>query len=238
MFLGLICVSVIAEQNQENKEPVKSYEVSGDRQGQVTVKDRISQRVIRTFQMPPGVVREVFLLDDGKIVGASQQNRAIFWNLGTGQEISQFPQRIYGFSHDETQFFTYAPGKLLVYNYPKLILKCELKNLDMIGPEKFVFSPDDRFLAVLLATGRPENDENYPGTGPLRRSIRNSKLFDISNCQEIQEFSKLMIFQLGKFSDNSQFYDLKEYPLYVESENRYVTAAWRFALKTKKLQKL
>ncbi|QSJ18095.1 hypothetical protein JYQ62_04450 [Nostoc sp. UHCC 0702] len=214
------------------------YEIIGNRTGQVIVKNKASGQVIRTFQMPEGVVRELFLLKGGKVLGASQKDRAIFWNLNTGETISQFPQRIYGFSHDETKFFTYHQGKIILYNYPKLNLACELENVATVGTEKFVFSPNDHFLAVLFATGRPESDEYYPGTGPLRRSIRYSKLFDINNCQEIPEFSKLRIFQLGKFSNNSQFYDIESYPLYVESESRYVTATWRFNLTTKKMQKL
>ena len=216
-----------------------AYQIIGNRSGQIIVKSKTTGEVIYNFHMATGVVvREILLLADGKTLVTSQKDRAAFWDLETGRQLATFPQRIYGFSHNEKKFLTYSEGKLRLYNYPKLTLACQLENVTTVGPEKFVFSANDHFLAVLFATGRPESDEYYPGTGPLRRSIRYSKLFDVNNCQENEEFSKLRIFQLGKFSNNSQFYDIENYPHYVENEKRYVTANWRFDLITNKLEKL
>jgi hypothetical protein len=231
--------SIQGNNSEAEMTQARAYEVIGDRSGQVIVKNKETGEFIYKFQMEAGVViREILLLRNGKIVVASQKDRAAFWNLETGGQLATFPQRIYGFSHNEKQFLTYSEGKLRLYNYPKLTLACQLENVTTVRFEKFVFSANDHFLAVLFATGRPESDEYYPETGPLRRSIRYSKLFDINNCQENEEFSKLRIFQLGKFSNNSKFYDIENYPHYIESERRYVTANWRFDLMTNKLQKL
>ena len=231
--------SIQGNNSEAEITPARAYEVIGDRRGQVIVKNKATGEVIYNFQMETGVaVRETLLLENEKTIVASQKDRAAFWDLETGRQLATFPQRIYGFSHNEKQFLTYSEGKLRLYKYPKLTLACQLDNVTTVGPEKFVFSANDSFLAVLFATGRPESDEYYPRTGPLRRSIRYSKLFDINNCQENEKFSKLRIFQLGKFSNNSKFYDIENYPHYVESERRYVTANWRFDLMTNKLQKL
>ncbi|BAZ28610.1 hypothetical protein NIES4074_10440 [Cylindrospermum sp. NIES-4074] len=230
--------TVIIKNSTQTIMQSEIYEIIGNTTGQIIVKNRATGKVIRTFQMKEEIVRDLFLLERGKIIGASQKKHTVFWNVRTGQVIYQSPQRIYGFSGNETKFFTYNQKKLLVYNYPKMTLACELNGGIAVVPEKFIFSPDDNFLAVLFASGNPESDEYYPGASPSRRSIRYSKLFDINNCQENLEFSKLKIFQLGEFSNNSQFYDIGNYPLYVESQNRYITATWRFVLAKNKLQKL
>ncbi|ODH03127.1 hypothetical protein A4S05_20730 [Nostoc sp. KVJ20] len=95
------------------------------------------------------VVREVFLLDGGRTVAACQKDHAIFWNLATGQQIYRFPKRIYGFSHNETKFFSYKyPDGVSLYAYPEMTQICELLNRRMSGPFHFLFSPDDRFLVV------------------------------------------------------------------------------------------
>ncbi len=109
--------------NRENTPSVSRYSVSGSREGQVTVKDAASGETIRTFEMDSGVVvRETFLLEGGKTVAASQKDRAVFWDLTTGEEIRRFPQIIYGFADDESKFFTYeTPGsKVCLYSYPDL----------------------------------------------------------------------------------------------------------------------
>jgi hypothetical protein len=44
----------------------------------------------------------------------------VFWDLATGREIHRFPERIYGFSHDETKFFTceLPQGIIFLHGYP------------------------------------------------------------------------------------------------------------------------
>lgn len=187
------------------------YQVTGDRSGKVTVKNATSGDVIRTFQMDEGVVvRETFFLESGKTVAASQKDHTVFWDLETGREIRRFPQRIYGFSHDETKFFTWKlvdkNHNILLYSYPNMNLTCKLLPFQGLGPEKFQFSPNDRFLAVSLYTGVPLNDEDYLDPPMHISGLRLTNLFDLKMCQVIEEFSKLLNAGLGEFSPDSSFY--------------------------------
>ena len=228
------------ERIADNTPPASRYSISGSRNGIVTVKDAVSSEVIRTFQMDAGVVvRETFLLDGGKTVAASQKDHAIFWNLETGREIRRLPQRVYGFSHDETKFFTYElpQGIVFMYNYPSFTLICKILK-GGAGPEQFRFSPNDRFLNIVFATGYPPTDENYPHSNPTRSSLIYAKLFDIQTCQEIKEFSQLRLGNIGEFSADSIFLVTPQY-IYVDvNSDRLVRTLWRFNLKTYQVEKL
>jgi hypothetical protein len=226
-------------QNQKAKSP-HNYEVtgSGNKNGLVTIKHKISGEIVRTFQMEKAVVREVFLLDGGETVAASQKDHTVFWNLETGTEIHRIEQRIYGFSHDQTKFFTYQPREVLIYSYPSFQPSCQLTDMFTFGPDKFSFSPNDQFLAIVFATGRPESDEDYPHRVSFR-SIARGQLFDISRCQEIKEFSELRLRSLGEFSQDSKFYDFKKVVITKSTlglrEGGFVEGSWRFDLTTRKL---
>lgn len=114
-------VERIADLRRDNTVSNGHYSVSGDIHGIVTVKDAVSSDVIRTFQMDVrGVVWKTFLLNGGKTIVASQIDHTVFWELATGREVRRFPQRIYGFSHDETKFFTYElPQEIIfLHGYP------------------------------------------------------------------------------------------------------------------------
>lgn len=225
---------------QVNTAQVGSYIASGDRQGQVTVREITSGEVIHTFGMDEGiVVREVFLLDGGKTVAASQKKHAIFWDLATGKEIYRFSQRIYGFSHDETKFFTYKyPEGMFLYSYPDLRQICTLAKKRMPpGLFHFLFSPNDRFLVVWFANGYPSSDENYPRRNPVRSALACTKLFNLNTCQEIQEFSQLRALGEGKFSQDSRFYDFKKTKRSLP-DNNLVTKSWRFNLTTYEVTEL
>ncbi|HLO48673.1 MAG TPA: hypothetical protein VK211_09695 [Kamptonema sp.] len=211
----------VADLNTENTPSASRYSVSGSRFGLVTVKDATTGEVIRTFQMDTGVVvRETFLLDGGKTVAASQKDHAVFWDLATGREIHRFPQRIYGFSHDETKFFTYELphwtlwlyGKhdIVLYSYPDMNLVCKLLPFQGVGPEKFLFSPNDRFLAVNSYTGVALSDEDYLNPPMQIRGLRLTNLFDLEKCETIEEFSKLGNPGLGEFSPDSSFYVVQD----------------------------
>ncbi|MEH2170427.1 MAG: hypothetical protein V7K41_28000 [Nostoc sp.] len=215
------------------------YQVSGNRQGQVTIREITSSEVIRTFQMDEGiVVREVFLLDGGRTVAACQKDHAIFWDLATGQEIACFNQRIYGFSHDETKFFTYKyPDGVSLYAYPELAQVCELLKRRMAGPFHFLFSPNDCFLVVWFASGYPSSDENYPRRNPVRSAYACAKLFNLDTCQEIQEFSQLRALEEGKFSPDSRFYDSQKTKRSLP-DNNLVAKSWRFNLTTYEVREL
>lgn len=241
----------VADLNQENTPSASLPSVSGDRQGQVTVKDAATGEVIRTFQMDAGVVvRETFLLDGGKTVAASQKDHTVFWDLATGKEIRRFPQRIYGFSHDETKFFTlkYPEGILLLYAYPSLTLICELipKPAGGDGPMDFSLAPNDRFLVVMFSPNYPESDENYPNGEPSYRLSPSVRLFNLETCQEVEEFAQAFGsgFDMGTFSQNSNFIEVKTvFSGKAFSQGRELSiisewGTWRFNLKTYQIEKI
>lgn len=222
-----------------NKVQVGCYIVSGNRQGQVNVEEITSKDVIRTFQMDEGVVvREVFLLEGGRTVAACQKDHAVFWDLATGREIARFNRRIYGFSHDETKFFTYKyPEGVSLYAYPDLTQICELVKRRMPGPCHFLFSPNDQFLVVWFVAGYPSSDENYPRRNPVRAAHAYTKLFNLYTCQEIQEFSQLRALEEGKFSLDSRFYDFKKTKRSLPDNNSTIKL-WRFDLTTYEVREI
>ena len=62
-----------------------NYEIHGDRQGQVTVRDLVSGEIVRTFQMPEErVIRTTWLLEGGEVAAASQVDLTLFWDMETG----------------------------------------------------------------------------------------------------------------------------------------------------------
>jgi hypothetical protein len=230
----------VADLNRGNTVSASRYSVSGDRHGIVTVKNAVSSEVIRTFKMDDGVVvRETFLLDGGKTVAASQKDHAVFWELATGKEVRRFPQRIYGFSHDETKFFTYKfpQGIIFMHSYPSFTLVCKWKK-GAPGPKQFRFSPNDRFLNITFGNGYPASDENYPLPDRSGGPVNYARLFDIETCQEIKEFSQLDLLSIGEFSADSNFLVTPEY-IYVDvNSDRLVRTLWRFNLKTYKVEKI
>lgn len=223
--------------NTENTPSVSPYSVSGSREGQVTVKDTASGETIRTFEMDSGVVvRETFLLEGGKTVAASQKDHAVFWDLTTGEEIRRFPQRIYGFTRDESKFFTFAsPGKVCLYTYPDLTFVCQLSE-NTSGPESFRFSPDEHFLVIRFMTEFPSKDKNYPRRNHVTRGFVSTKLFKIQDCQEITEFSRLDIMAICEFSADSRYYEIPENLITILSPLK--KARWRFDLTTYQIQSL
>ncbi|MDY6784750.1 MAG: hypothetical protein SW833_19770 [Cyanobacteriota bacterium] len=199
---------------------MEHYQVLGDRNGKVTVKNPISGNIIRTFQMTEGVVvREKFLLDNGRTVGASQKDKAIFWDIQTGKEISRIDQRVYGFSDDETRFFTYGSRGLLVHSYPEMTQTCQLSNGSAqegdIGPAEFQFSPDNRFLAIPFLYGKPARDDDYPGiTGLVMGGVPGFRqIYNLQKCEIIplstHTISVRNVIYLGSFSADSRFYEVK-----------------------------
>jgi hypothetical protein len=106
------------------------------------------------------------------------------------------------------------------------------------GPDEFSFSQNDQFLAIVFATGRPESDDDYPNKGSLRSSFFISKLFDITKCQEVKEFSELGIHKLGNFSNDSKFYDFTLNYTVIVGKPPDLQGSWRFNLITRKLTQL
>lgn len=246
MALGSISHGVTAynqgeiEMIADNTPSASRYSISGSRNGIVTVKDAVSSEVIRTFQMDAGVVvRETFLLDGDKTVAASQKDHAVFWELATGKEVRRFPQRIYGFSHDETKFFTYKfpQGIIFMHSYPSFTLVCKWKK-GAPGPVQFRFSPNDRFLNITFGNGYPPSDENYPLPDRSGGAVNYARLFDIETCQEIKEFYQLNLLSIGEFSADSNFLVTPEYTVVDLNSRLIVRTLWRFNLKTYKVEKL
>lgn len=231
-------IEKIADLRQEHTVSNSRYSVSGDRQGKVTVKDAISSEVIRTFQMDiRAVVWKTFLLNGGKTIAASQRGHTVFWDLETGREIRRFPQRIYGFSHDETKFFTWrlwdGNFHILLYSYPDMSLSCKMLGSPAGGPDTFKFSPNDRFLVVSFHSRVPLSDEDYINPPRYVSSVRLTNIFNLQKCEVIEEFSKLLYGGLAEFSSDSKFYILND-PISVNG--RRISTPCNFNLSTYQLE--
>ena len=229
----------IADLNRENTLRPSRYSVSGSRQGQVTVKDATTGEIIRTFQMDSGVVvRETFLLEGGKTVAASQKDHAVFWDLETGKEVRRFPQRIYGFSPDETKFFTYESpfAQVFLYTYPKGERICKLVE-QVDGPAAFQFSPNSQFLVIAFYTGMPSDDEHYPypNSGVWRANTR-IKLFHLRDCDEVEEFYDMRIRRLGEFTKDSKSYYMKD--INIDTNHGRKEGSWLFNLETYEIKEI
>jgi hypothetical protein len=210
------------------------YEVRGDREGRVVVRNATSGKTVTTFTARPGVIRRVFLLDGGDTVVVSQKDQTLFWDLAANRERRRIDEQIYGFNHAEDKFLTFSAKKGAgLSEYPTLDRICSLKPAPSVGPESFRFSPDDRYLAILFASGRPESDESFPHPDPVRRGVRYSRLFDLRNCREIDAFTTLDAKCLGEFSKDSQVYELPDCTLKVDG--KVATGSWLFDLRSARL---
>jgi WD40 repeat protein len=235
----------VADLRRDNNLSNSRYFVNGYRQGRVMVKHAMTAEVIRVFSMDYGVVvRETFLLDGGKTVAASQKDHTVFWDFETSREIRRFPQRIYGFSHDGTKFFTLkslAEGSLLLYAYPSLTSICELiPEASGGGIMNFSLAPNDRFLNVMFAPNYPESDENYPQGDPSARTVLTVNLFNLETCQEIKEFTQAFgpFADIGIFSPDSNFLDLERAYFSRPGSSDSEVGSWRFNLKTYQVEKI
>jgi hypothetical protein len=191
---------------ERNKLYIGKYLIEGYRTGLVQVKYSDTGALLRSFEMQQGVVREVFLLDKGRTVAASQKNHTLFWDINTGRIIRRFPERVYGFSHRSERFFTFTDEGVFLYAYPSFQKLCHLALGQTQGPETFLFSPDDSFLAIVFVSGRPASDENYPGTDLVLRGVRYSRLFQLEPCREVYEVFEANINYVGSFSKDSRRY--------------------------------
>ena len=234
----------VADLRRDNNVSNSRYFVNGYRQGLVMVKHATTAEPIRTFFMDYGVVvRETFLLDGGKTVAASQKDHTVFWDFETSKEISRFPQRIYGFYHDETKFFTLKEpeGTLVLYAYPSLKFICELiPKENRGGIMDFTLAPNDGFLMVMFASNYPESDENYPrGDFSLRGSFT-VHLFNPETCQEIKEFTQAFGLETysGIFSPDSNFIELKRAFVTKPGSSGSEEGSWRFNLKSYQVEKI
>ncbi len=247
LFLGLASgSSVYAGPNLFWDQPTldyKDYKLVGTKDGKVIVQTKGSGRVVRTFQLQKGlVVRDLFLLNHHQVIAASQSNQTVFWDLATKRIIRRFPERVYGISHNDENFLSYDEDTktISIYSYPSFAQTCEipLDNPD-VGIAEFAFSPNDKFLAILLAPGRPEDEDHYPLPSPTKNHTRSSKLYNIAICQEVHNFSKkFQIYNIGTFTEDSRFYDIDRY--YQSSgsaEKHYIKETMRLDLSTNEILK-
>ncbi|MEG3974294.1 hypothetical protein QT970_06700 [Microcoleus sp. herbarium8] len=236
----------VADLNRGNTVSASRYSVNGDRNGIVTVKEATTGKIIRTFQMDSGVVvRETFLLEGGKTVAASQKDHTMFWDLETGKEVRRFPHRIYGFSPDETKFFTYESpfAQVFLYTYPNGERICKLVE-HIQGPagfqfspyRGFQFSPNNQFLVIVFYPGLPSDDENYPNPNPVTRGYTIIKLFNLRVCHDVEEFSELRIFRLGEFTKDSKSYYMKDIRINTNSGRK--EGSWLFNLETYEIKEI
>jgi WD40 repeat protein len=248
LFMGLASTGVVSALPRplwdQPTLDYKGYQLVGTKNGEVIVKTRGSGRVVRTFQLQKGlVVRDLFFLNSHQVIAASQSNQTVFWDLATKRIVRRFPERVYGISHNEESLLSYDDDTktISIYSYPGFAQTCEIP-LDSpnVGIADFAFSPNDKFLAILLAPGRPESEENYPLPSPAKTHTRYSKLYNIQICQEVQNFSKkFQIYDIGNFTGDSKFYDIdRYYESNGTTEKRYIKEPLRLDLTTNELIKL
>ena len=187
-----------------------SLVVTGDANGLVTLTDTQTGTVERTWQMDAGVpARQVFLLDNGQTVGAAQKDHTIFWNVASGEETGRIEAEAYGFSHDQSKFFVYDNSQnqqeIALYSYPTLQPLASLAT-QASGPDSWVFSPDDHYLAIYMATSNPYSDESYPHPDAVDRNLCYAQMFDLTTNTEVQIGSFLPVRVPIGFSADSRFY--------------------------------
>jgi hypothetical protein len=239
---ALVCISTLtatqscANTMQEipNEKTDSNYEVVGTRDGHVNLLDRRSGETIRVFTMDhPEVVREIHVLDRGRTLAVSQANETIFWEISSGRELFKAPYRIYAFSPIKTNFFIYRERNVFWISYPSLTERCKLTSSPVMGPDSFAFSPDGRFLTIVFYSGRPSTDAYYPNPEPQSKSYRYARLFDLTDCNEIEEFTRLDASMLGVFSEDSRHLTLTDAAIRLDGQ--YMEGSWRFDLQTREL---
>ena len=206
----------------------KRYLITGENDGRVKFAD-FNRKHFTAFHMDAGKwAREVFVLDDGKIVGASQADHAVFWNVKTGKEIGRVPERVYGFSHDQKHCIAQNNrGSLSVYEYPSLKRIGQLKPPLRGGISAILFSPNDRYLAIECESAFPEPEETYPFVKALKNAVA-TQLYNLKTMQEVPNFTALRL-AMGTFSADSAAY-MGFGTIY--KDRKPMDGIWRFDLQT------
>ena len=208
------------------------YSVTGDREGRVKFAD-FKRQISNHFQMDAGKwARELFVLDDGKTVGASQEDHTVFWDAATGKEIGRVPEHVYGFSHDQKHFIAEnLHDKISIYEYPGL------KRIGQIewpggGVSALLFSPDDRYCAAEIESAFPAPEETYPRVKARSNSV-DVRLYCLDPVGEVLDFAALRSHDIGTFAADSSTYFGNERLLVWRD---WIEAPWRFDLKTFKVE--
>src|SRR5579871_2333176 len=213
------------------------YSVTGNVQGQVIVTSVTTGNVVQTLQMDANVpVRQVFLLDNDQTVGAAQKDHTIFWNISTGNQIARVNEEVYGFSQDQSLFFSYTPqagatynsGAVNVYSYPELQVLGQLES-DVPGPKVWNFSLDDHYLVVQYASILPAPDTTYPGTDWSDRNVVSTHYYDLTALQPFNPLTPFGTAPVGSFSADSSTYSFMG--MYFDpgnSNQEYASTSWQY----------
>ena len=205
------------------------YLVTGEKDGLVKFAD-FQRKVFNHFQMDAGKwAREVFVLDDGKTVGASQEDHTVFWDAATGREIGRVPEHVYGFSYDQKRFLAQnGREKVSVYEYPSLKRVAQFAPPFAIGLSAFLFSPNDRYCALEFENGFPAPEDTYPNK---HHSFHNSSfvhLYCLDPAAVLPKFDRF-VGTVGAFAADSSAY-LGTDSVFVGRDR--IDGPWRFDLKT------
>ena len=209
------------------------YLVTGDKEGRVKFSD-FQRKVSNHFQMDAGKwARELFVLDDGKTVGASQIDHSVFWNTSTGKEIGRVLEQVYGFSHDQKHFIAQnGRGKVSIYEYPSLKRVAQLQPPFTGGVGEFLFSPNDQYCAIAFETALPAPEATYPFVQALKNIIQ-VQLYCLNPVGEVSNFAPLHLTYIGAFTADSSAYTGSD--TLFDGRN-WITGPWRFDLKTFKVE--
>ena len=121
--------------NQNLEEPGNAANRSvrvGGRIYRLTVIDNETGETILTFDLNNTFSARGFLIDEEETVAISQslsvnppfEEMTTFLNIDTGEEIARLPERVYGFSDDESLLVTRSPQEMAIYSYPSLTERC------------------------------------------------------------------------------------------------------------------
>ena len=214
------------------------YSLTGNREGRVSFGD-FRKQTYNHFQMDADKwVREVFVLDDGKTVGASQADHTVFWDAATGKETGRIAERVYGFAHNGREFFTRnADGKFWLYTYPQLKRLRQIITQSNQGVESFLFSPNDRYLAIKLTSARPELEETYPNGHKTGRNIEWIYFCDTETGADVspEAEARYWFHNTGVFSPDSRYYDVEAT---ITLREGVISGLWRYDLTTRKVAKI
>ena len=208
------------------------YAVSGDNEGHVNFAD-FRRNITNHFRMDAGKwAREIFVLDDGKTIAASQEDHAVFWNTATGKEIGRVPEHVYCFSRDQKHFIAQnRHDKISIYEYAGFKRIAQLPYMGG-GVSVFLFSPDDQYCAIEFQSAYPAPEETYPFVKARSNNVQ-VRLYCLDPFSEVLNFPVLNISRIGTFAADSSAY-LGNETLYIKRDR--IEGPWRFDLKTFKVE--
>ena len=213
LTLGLAAASASQAQTAETPTTIPAAHtailgdltLTGNQQGQALLTNK-QTGVTTVFRADPNKwAREVFLLDGGKVLAASQPHDTVFWNAASHLRIGRIEARVYGFSHNQKLFFAQtADHRMQLYAYPSLRLLGNFSEYSRFCVNQFVFSPDDHYLLAEHRASTGEAEANYPNRGFVFKEKIHAVLYDLVKIAEVEEFNRYRVAGLGAFSPDSR----------------------------------